>query len=192
MLTDTEVLDPQTEVQEEPVLSPEEVAELKKRAEVSSQNFERAKKAEAKEKELQEKVKTLEEQLTDNTGFIDPDANVRTEIEELKTKFARLEEEKDLSSIFIQYPALREKQEEFDEYRRDFPASKIGIAAKAFLAEKDLLDVQTPRKGLEPARGGKKTPPQSGKMSADDVKRLRTENYSQYIKLLRTGKIEVE
>ncbi len=54
--TTEEVAEETTETPEE-TLTPEQIADLKRKADVSSQNFERAKKAEAKAKELEEKLK---------------------------------------------------------------------------------------------------------------------------------------
>lgn len=179
------------EAPEAEALTPEEIAEMKKRAEVSSQNFERAKKAEAEKKVLQEQVQALEAQLSDSTGYTDPDSAVLKKIADIEAKFNRIEEEKKLLEVLTKYPALGDKQSEFEEYRKEFPTSKLDVAAKAFLVEHDLLGETPKRKGLEPARGGKRTAPESGKMSADDVKRLRDTNYKEYMKLVRAGKINL-
>ena len=65
MENETEVLDTQNNqdevvINEEETLSPEEIADLKHKAEVSSQNFERAKKAEEAKKALETKLAELE------------------------------------------------------------------------------------------------------------------------------------
>lgn len=74
MTTEVEVSEPQTNPEVEPTtqdggdttpeheeaadLTPEEIAELKKKAEVSSQNFERAKKAEDELRKLRDRIKS--------------------------------------------------------------------------------------------------------------------------------------
>jgi hypothetical protein len=187
----TEVLDTQPEAQEEETpeveaLSPEEIAELRKRADVSSQNYERAKKAEAEKKELQ---RQLEEAQLNSDSFTTDDDTAR-EVKALKEKFAQLEEKALLDSVVQKYPAIADKRAEFDEYRMEYPTSKLEVVAKLFLAERDISEETPKRKGLEKAGGGKRTPPTQGH-TVDDITRLRTENYREYVKQLRQGKIKV-
>lgn len=191
MLEESEVLEthinPEGEAPNASALSEEELAELKRRAEVSSQNYERAKKAEAEKKALQEKLSTLEAQL-DPMGFVPDDATKK--IAELDAKLSRLEEERHLQTVFAQYPALADKRQEFDEYRAQYPVEKLPQVAKLFLSEHDLIETPQ-RKGLEKAGGGKRSAPSSGSMTATDVERLRKNNYKEYMKLLRSGKLNI-
>lgn len=191
MDNETEVLDPQTEVQEEEApeaIDIEELNELKRRAEVSSQNYERAKKAEAKEKALLEEIELLKTQGS-YVGFGDDQLSAK--VAEIEQKLKAQEERVHLDGVLAKYPVLADKREAFDAYRADYPVEKLDVVAKLFLAENDLLTAQPARKGLEPARGGRRTPPDNGKMSSEDVKRLRTENYKEYMKLLRSGKLNI-
>lgn len=176
-----EVVVPQEEEQQE--IAEEDLEELKRRADVSSQNFERAKKAEAEKKALQEKIAQLE------AGYVQTDYQVDPQIAQLTERLNRIEEEKQLDSIRTQFPILSDKKDEFEEYRKEFPGVAVDKVAKLFASE-NVQDAPQ-RKGLEKG-GTRKTPPASGKMSADDVKRLRTENYKEYSRRILAGTLEVE
>jgi hypothetical protein len=190
MENESEVLGTQPEDQEEAkVLTPEEIEELQRRAEVSSQNFERAKKAELEAKELRERVSSLETQVS--PIYTTDDDLLRNEIAELKQKFASIEEDKKLSDIYQRYPAVSDKRAEFDAYRVQYPTGNLDAVAKLFLAEFDLLTDAPKRKGLEKAGGGKKVAPDTGKMLSADVKNLRENNFKEYMKLVRQGRIKV-
>ena len=183
MENELEVLPPQPEV--ETALTAEEIADLKEKAGVSSQNYERLKKAEADKKELQDRIALLE-----STTYTGDDADVNAKLAELNAKVNRIEEDKQVDSALAKFPILADKKAEFDEFRKEYPGTKIENVAKIFLAENDLLEEPAKRKGLE--RGGtRKVAPETGKMSADDVKRLRTENGREYLKLVREGKINL-
>lgn len=191
-----EGLDTQSEDQEEEApeaeLTKEEIADLKKKAEVSSQNFERLKKAEADKKILLEEKAQLEAQLASSTNdFEDPNASVLTQLATLNQKFNQLEEDKQMDALLVQYPALKDKRSEFDAYRAEYPATKLEPIAKLFLAENELLTETPKRRGLEKAGGGQRTVNPSGKMSAEDVKRLRETNWKKYTQMLREGKIQI-
>lgn len=148
------------------------------------QLYERAKKAEAKAKELEEQLTTQ----TVSDPYADDD-DWRGKFQELSQKLAVIEEKSQLESLYAQYPVLKEKFAEFDEYRTLNPGMALATTAKAFLAEHDLLGQAPKRKGLEKAGGGQRTPP-SGKMTAEDAKRLRENNYGEYKKQLMAGKIQ--
>lgn len=178
-----QIPDAQPEVQA--TLTAEEIADLQAKANVSSQNFERLKKAEAEKKELQEKIALLE-----STTYTNEDPLVVSKLAELDAKLNRIEEEKQIDSTLAKYPILADKKAEFDEFRKEYPGAKMENVAKIFLAENDLLELPKKRKGLETG-GTQKVAPESGKMSAEDVKRLRTTNGREYLKLVREGRINL-
>lgn len=185
METEVEEVVPQEEAQP---LSAEEIAELKRKAEVSSQNFERAKKAETSEKLLTARIQELESQLSTN-DYIDPNDVIQNQLAEFNAKLAKLEEDRALAEIFTKYPALKDKQSEFDTYRQSYPAgSNLEPIAKLFMAENDMLETPK-RKGLEKAGGGQRVVPTAG-MTQEDIQRLRTSNWKEYTKLVREGKIK--
>lgn len=185
---------PQTEEQqeetEEETLTPEQIADLKNKANVSSQNFERAKKAEEEKKLLQEKVQELESQLV-TTEYADPDDVVQTKLAELSAKLAKIEQDKQMDSILLKYPVLVDKMTEFEQYKQEYPTTKLESIAKLFLSENDLLTETPKRKGLEKAGGGQRVAPSNGKMTSEDVKRLRETNFKEYKNLLKTGKLNI-
>lgn len=181
-----EVIEEQAEVE----LTAQEIADLQKAAEVSSQNFERAKKAEQARKALEEENALLKSQL-ETDQFSEPDNIIQKQIKELSDKFSAIEQEKQLEALCSQYPALKDKRSEFDSYRTDYPGGKLEAIAKLFLAENNLLEEPVKRKGLEKAGGGQRVAPQQGKYSAEDVKRLRETNFKQYMKLVRSGKLQL-
>lgn len=195
----TEVLDTHTEDQEEETpeveaeLTKEQIEELKRNAEVSSQNFERAKKAETKAKTLETELDTLKAQLatTETEQFVDPSEQALAKIQALESKIASIEEQKEFETLYALYPVLKDKKDAFDTYRAENQGMKVATAAKAFLVENDLLGEQPKRKGLEKAGGGNRVPPQSGKMAAQDAERLRKTNYKEYMKLVRSGKLQI-
>lgn len=180
MDNNTEGLEPQ-KIQEETapqadVISEDELAELKHKAEVSSQNFERLKKAE-------EENETLRRQLETNQSSSKP------EDKDLKQRLTALEQTLLKQELVEANPILKDVWKEFQDYHShpDNVGMSLKTAAKAFLVEKELI---TPtRKGLENPTGGDKKPP-SG-MNSDDIARLRTNNFRQYRDMLKKGQIKV-
>lgn len=184
MEIEEEVVVPQPEEQQAPTEA--EIADWKQKASVSSQNFERAKKAEAEKADLQKK---LEEAQLAQDSFVSDDDTAK-KLRELDEKFSKLEEEKRIESIKASYPAIADKMDEFNEYRSAYPSDKLDSVAKLFMVERDLLGDAPKRKGLEKAVGGKRTPPNENQ-TTDDVKRLRETNYREYVKQIKAGKIQV-
>jgi uncharacterized protein YfcZ (UPF0381/DUF406 family) len=165
----------------------EEVAEvIDPEDEIVTKNrelYERAKRAEAKLKELETK---LTETVSDP---YDDDDEVKAKVQALEAKLQSIEERSQFDTLYTQYPILKEKKAEFDEYREANPGMSMQTSAKAYLIEHDLIGQEPKRKGLEKAGGGQRTPP-TGKMAVEDAKRLRENNYSEYKKLLMAGKIQ--
>lgn len=170
-----EVLEPQN-IPKKIELSEEEYADLAHRAEVSSQNFERAKKAEARAKEL-------EDQSYVPSGNDEELNQVRSEVSEIKQRLQRAE-------LIESNPELKEVWSDFEKFRQD-PDNKgmnMKTAAKAFMVEKGLMS--TPRKGLERSGGGDRAPIQTG-MTREDVEKLRTNDYKKYKEMLMKDQIKI-
>lgn len=163
---------------EEKPLTPEEIADLKKKAEVSSQNFERAKKAEEEAKKLKQR---LEEEGSSDTDYED--------VEQLKTKISEIEGQLQRSKVLDQYPVLKDVWTEFEEYTQseDNQGMRLETAAKAFITEKELNTPQ--RKGLEKGTGGDKTPRASG-MTQEQLETLRKNDGKKYRDMLKKGQIK--
>lgn len=147
------------------------------------QLYERAKKAELKAKELEERLKTFEFET-------EPEDDLHQTVKELSKKLTQMEEKTQLESIYTQYPVLKEKVAEFNEYRNNNTGMSLETSAKAFLTENDLFGQTVKRKGLEKPGGGLRTPP-VGKITSDDAKRLRETNYNEYRKQVISGKIQL-
>jgi len=166
---------------EEKGLSQEEIADLRHKADVSSQNFERAKKAEQEKRELEERLALLES----TPSYIDDEESrkLRSEIAEIKGKFAK-------SEVIENYPVLKDCWKDFESFHEldENKGMNIKTAAKAFLTEKGLLDPV--RKGLEKPTGGDRAPISSA-MSSDEVKKLRETDYRKYLEMLKKGQIKV-
>ena len=166
---------------EEVTISKTELDELKHKAEVSSQNFERAKKAEKEAKELQEELKTYTE--TPSELGDDELGKVKSELSEIKGKLNK-------SEVISSYPILKESWDEFEEFRSsdENKGMNMRTAAKAFLTEKGLLEPI--RKGLEKPTGGPRVPISSG-MSVEEVKHLRENDFKKYQVMLLKGQIKI-
>lgn len=139
-------------------------------------------------KEAELKAKELELQTASNEYYSDEGKTLKKEIELVKNQLEKLEEERELERIKSQYPVLKDKSAEFEEFRKDFPRHKLDSIAKIFLAEKDLVSEIQPRKGLERPVAGPKAPPSTG-MTSEDVASLRKTNFKKYMELLTSGKL---
>lgn len=168
----------------EETLTAEQIADLTHKATVSSQNFERAKKAENEVKELRaqlEELASINEVPSD-----DPDEDARklkAEISDIKGKLAK-------SEILEAHPELKELWNDFESFRNE-PENKglqLKTAAKAFLIEKGILEPK--RKGLEKPTGGQRTPLSSG-MSSEELKKLRETDFKKYREMLKKGQIKL-
>jgi len=165
---------------EEPVKEPEvDVDDLQKKADASSQNFERAKKAE-------NEVKELREQLESN--------QVLSEYEEgdtLKEDVSELKQKLEAADIKEAYPELKDSWSDFDTFRQedDNKAMPMRTAAKAFMAEKGLLEPR--RKGLETPTGGKGEA-YSSSMSTEQLQELRINDGRKYQEMIEKGQVKFD
>lgn len=185
--TPVEVETPETPAEsvEEPVVEVDP-ALAKEALEQNPHLYARAKKAEAEAKELKEKIKEIEQpELSD----IDTDEGVKEDVEELKGKLATFERDKELDKAYKQWPVLATNIEEFDKFLEEHPDKGISSAAKEFLVDNELL--AQPRKGLEKPTGGARVAPSTGKMTAEDLGRLRETNYDEYMKLVKSGGAQI-
>ncbi len=147
--------------------------------------------------EEREKRRLLEEELeqvkssalSEDEVFSDEGKALKKQITALTEKINSLEEDKNLQTLYNQYPILKEKSEEFDKFREDYPRTKLENVAKLYLAENGLLEPA--RKGLEKPTGGTRTPMTSG-MTVEDVKHLRETNWKKYQDMVTKGLIKIE
>ena len=121
--------------------------------------------------------------------FSDEGKVLKNQVDSLQQRINQMEEEKALASLHAQYPVLKDKAEEFNTFKADYPRHKIENVAKLFLVEQGLMS--TERKGLEPAGGGTRQVPQA-KLSIEDVARLRNESPRKYQQMVLDGRIRPE
>ena len=177
--------EPQNPSPEIVTLTKEEHEDLKHRADVSSQNFERAKKAEEARAAAEERVRSLEEALIDaKNNPSDPGkiADLERSIEDIKASQAKQE-------VLERYPILKDHWQELDEYRK-LPENRgmnLNTAAKAFLHDKGLLEPK--RAGLESPTGGEHVPG-DGKMTAEQIADLRMNHPEKYRDMLNKDQIK--
>ena len=164
-----------------------EIAELKKK-EVELQ----AQKEHWREKyERDIASKTTEPVSSEEEVFSDEGKALKGEITSLNEKLRTIERRDARREVEVEYPVLKDKREDFDAFLEDEENKRLSMkkAAKLFLAEKNLLASEPPeRKGLEKPTGGGVTPPEP-KLSNEEIEDLRKNNWRQYEKLLRAGKI---
>lgn len=155
-----------------------ELEELKKNAEVSSQNFERAKKAESRVKELE---------LTDNEIPSDYEGE---DVSQLREEMSAIKAELGQAKMVSKYPQLKDTWDDFEKYYADDEnkGMKLETAVKSFLVDKELLG-DDKRKGLEKSTGGNKTP-QSPGMSVEDVENLRKNDGKKYRDMLKKDQLK--
>lgn len=160
-------------------LSKKEIDDLKHRAEVSSQNFERAKKAEDKASDLEQRLQQYEA-----PAGVEPE-----ELGQVKSDVAELRKKLDRSEVIESYPVLKEHWSALEEFRTldENKGMNLRTAAKAFLVEKGLLEA--PRPGLERPTGGPRTPV-STKMIPEEVKQLRENDPRKYREMLLSDKLD--
>ena len=146
-----------------------------------------------KNKELEDKIKDLtttapseipEDEMSDEGRAL------KNLLDETRQEVAALKDEKIIGELQAQYPVLKDKATEFDEFRKEYPRHKLENVAKIFVAEHGLLEAPE-RKGLERPTGGPKTPPTS-KLSVEEIKRLRETDSRKYTKMLLSGEIRPE
>lgn len=192
MATEPEVVVPQKKQPEGEPIKPtvvdgitvpkEEYDDLKRRAEASSQNFERLKKEQERTVELETELAELKVQVP--SDFRDD------RVDALSNELAEIRARQERADVIEQNPVLKGEWSEFEKFRAD-PENKgmsLKTAAKAFLVEKGLAGA--PRKGLEQPTGGDRQPIQSG-MTPEEAKRLRETDYKKYSEMVRKGQIKV-
>jgi|SRR3990170_7928333 len=165
-------------------LSVEQMDDLKYKAAISSQNFERAKKAENEVKELRAQL----EELTNNE--VPPDDILDEGTIKLKAKIFEIEKKLEKNEVLGVYPELKDLWDDFETFRDepDNAGLHLKTAAKAFLVEKGILEPK--RKGLEKPTGGRQVPT-SPEMNNEELKKLRETDFRKYREMLKKGQIKV-
>ncbi|MAD98705.1 MAG: hypothetical protein CMB99_15385 [Flavobacteriaceae bacterium] len=149
-----------------------------------------------KRKDLEKKVKDLESSSApsgDDYQEEDDADSLRKQLKDTNARLDAMESQSTLDGLEKQYPALKDKADEFEDYRDDPDNAGMSVktAAKAFLAENGLLGGKSKaRPGLEKPTGGSKVP--QGKLSKDDIKELREKQPRKYQRMIQDGTLKPE
>ena len=163
----------------------DEERELRKR---KSEELEEAK---AQLEEAQRKLEESQSSPSMVGEYSDEGKELKGEIGKLGDKLRSLEKERERERAEIEFPFLKDKKDEFDEFLKDEEVKRLSVrkAAQLFAAEKGLLDNPAPRVGLEPTTGGGHQAPEP-KYSAEELHEMMKNDYKQYEKLVKSGFIE--
>lgn len=140
----------------------------------------------AMRKEAEDEIKKLKSAPSD-FQYSDEGNALRGQISSLEATLNEVKENQVLDSLYVQFPDIKDRAAEFNEFRKDYPKNKLENVAKIFLAENGLL-AQAPRKGLERATGGMRTPVKTGTSAADIDEMMKGDERS-FIKKIRSGEI---
>lgn len=149
-----------------------------------------------KRQQLEERLNKLESSIPsdkpEEDEFLSDEAKLlKKEIGSLKETIQSMEERQNLKDLYGQFPVLKDKTSEFDEFRKEYPHHKLENVAKIFMAEQGLLEVPPQRKGLEKPTGGTRTPqPQEG-YTPEEARDIRVNNPKLYEKLVREQRLKI-
>lgn len=129
------------------------------------------------------KPSEIEEDLMSDEGKA-----LKGHISTLEAKLADMENKQAIERLLTQYPVIKDKMDEFNEFRNEYPNLDPEKIAKIFLVEKGYTEQLKPRIGLEKPTSGSKSHQKSG-FSGDEIKRLRETQPRRYQQMLRNGKI---
>ena len=124
--------------------------------------------------------------------FSDEGKQLRNDISKVNQELKDLKRREERKDVEAEFPVLKDKREEFDEFLEDEENKRISIkkAAKLFLAEKGLLATDPPeRLGLEKPTAGGQTPPVPG-LTDEQLEHIRKTDYRQYEKLIKSGQVK--
>jgi len=109
---------------------------------------------------------------------------LRKEIQVLKDKV-------ELGELVQKYPALKEKQSEFDEFRADYPRHRLENVAKLFLVENGMMETAPNRIGLERPTSGPKTNTDK-KYTGEEISAMMKNDNRRFQKMVQQGIIKPE
>ena len=145
---------------------------------------------EAHQRELEEELLEFKSSVPADEVYSDEGRLLKKELDSIKGALSSFKEERELERVYAQYPLLKEKSQEFENFRKEeHPRAKIESVAKLYLAENGLLESK--RRGLETPTGGDRVPIKTG-MSIEEVKHLRENNYKKYLELLKKDQIKIQ
>lgn len=126
--------------------------------------------------------------VIDDDSMSDEGRSLKANIASLEAKLASMETVQTIDKLAVQYPAIKDKQDEFEEFRSEYPGLALEKVAKIFVMEKGYNEQINPKIGLEKATSGAKSQQKQG-LSMDEVKRLRESQPRRYQQMLKDGRI---
>lgn len=151
--------------------------------------------------EERRKIKLLEDEIArlkelapseDDFEYSDEGKVLGKKISSLETELQNLRQEKEKERIFSQYPQIKERVDEFNDFLAERSNLSVEDAADLFRIKKGLIEEKiSERKGLERPTGGPKTNvPESG-YTSEEARRIRENDPKLYEKLVREGKLKI-
>lgn len=159
-----------------------------------------------KRREAEERIKAYETEMAElkkaqqqafNGEWSDEGKALREEllkeIGSVKSTLEKSTETVEYQQALAAYPAIAKSLDDFDEFRTEYPGVPLMKVARLYASEKGILERTPERDGLEAPSGGAVDPVGGqGKMSVDEVRRLRENDPKKYLELIQTGKLKSE
>lgn len=145
-----------------------------------------------KVKDLETAKTTLERELEvirnkpEPSAFSEEGKMLEERIDTLSDQIERLKDQNAVKDLVIEFPALKEKTAEFEEFRKKYPGVDLKDIAELYLTRSGLLSQAKKPKGVEPASGGTHQPPQK-RWTPEAVTQLMQTNFREYKRLLQSG-----
>lgn len=150
--------------------------------------------------EERRKRKELEKQLTQIqinsvSSEIPPDSLsdegrlLQQKIDEQNKKIALLLEEQSQERLFNKYPILLDKEDEFNDFKLQYPGVPTDKVAKLFLSENNLVETKPARKGLERPTSGPKAQREET-ITGQDVDRFMKGDEKKLQKMIMSGQLD--
>jgi hypothetical protein len=113
-------------------------------------------------------------------------AILKQHIAPLQQTIQSLEDRLALKDLQAAHPQLKELSSEFEDFRKEYPRTKLENVAKLFLSEKGFLEPKRP--GLEQSTGGPRVAPKVG-MTLEEFDKLRDTNFRLYQEMVQKGQV---
>jgi len=146
-----------------------------------------------KRKELENQLKQIqlnsvspeipEESLSDEGRLL------KQQIEEQNKKIAFLLEDQNKERLFNKYPILQDKEDEFNDFKLQYPGVPTDKVAKLFLSENGLSETAPKRKGLERPTSGPKNQREEV-LTGQDVDRFMKGDEKKLQKMIMSGQLD--
>ncbi len=151
------------------------------------------------EQELRDAYPTWDSMLPHEQQLARENFGLKRTVSGMSSKVATIEArqawERDLKKATKTFPALKGREDEFEEFvmKPAHRSTPIDVLAKAFLSDTAVPTPPTPaapRPGVERGSGGPKDAPKPKKISLEDAKKLRETNFEEYRRQTALGNID--